>query len=874
MIGSAVGPYQVLDRLGAGGMGEVFLGHDTRLHRKVALKCLAAVPGADAGLGAHLLREARAAARLNHPNIAAVYDVLEHEGRTIIVMEYVQGESLRVRLMRGRVPIEQVIAIGRQLASALAAAHAHGVIHRDLKPANVQLTPDGSVKVLDFGVARLIAPVDPTTDIVTTTRQPSVMSVGGTPGTPVYMAPEQLVAGQADARSDVYSLGVVLFEMATGRRPYGDAGSMALVAAMSAGGAPPADAVDSRVPHGLSEAIASALEREPEKRCQTARELEDALGRLGDPASTTGIHPPGALVLSAKTTWRLATAAAILLTIGVVGWRPLLMRWCAHGAPAHPTVLAILPVDNPSGDPQGEYLGAGIASLVADNFASIPGLTIVSRAATTPYGAKRTDLEALQRDLGAGYVLDLSVEAASPKLQLASRLRRPGSTAPDWSEVIEGDALSVEKTLLERLGRALEQSGALARSLTHAEWDRLRTLPTTSSDALMAYAQARELLDKSGNVDRAIALLQQATTTDPRFVTAWALLGGARLEKYQTEKLPSLAIQATAAVQQALALDPNQASVRYQLGNVQYRTGHLPDAAESLRRALELQPDSDDTHRLLGQVLADSGNIDGAVAELKKAVAIRRYWGNPFTLGFVEFNAGRYQDALDAFRAAAELASSNPGPLQMLGTTYYLLGDTQQAIGNLEHALRLGKSAPAYANMAMAYYEAGRYEDALAAYQESLNRDPRSAVNHRNIGDVYQRLGRTSDARQEYERAIALGDELLVVNPNDVRTIALVALCEAKLGQKDAAERHAAEAVALARAPNNREALQRSAEVHALLNEPEAALKDLEGAVASGFLPRMARTEDELASLRKLPRFEEILRRQAGNPAAAQGAHK
>jgi len=271
VIGSSVGPYQVLDKLGAGGMGEVFLGHDTRLHRKVALKCLAAVPGADADLGAHLLREARAAARLNHPNIAAVYDVLEHEGRTIIVMEYVQGESLRARLMRGRIPIEQVIAIGRQLASALAAAHAHGVIHRDLKPANVQLTPDGSVKVLDFGVARLIAPVDPTTDVVTTTRQPSVMSVGGTPGTPVYMAPEQLVAGQADARSDVYSLGVVLFEMATGRRPYGDAGSMALVAAMSAGGAPPADAVDPRVPHGLSEVIASALERDPEKEVPVER---------------------------------------------------------------------------------------------------------------------------------------------------------------------------------------------------------------------------------------------------------------------------------------------------------------------------------------------------------------------------------------------------------------------------------------------------------------------------------------------------------------------------------------------------------------------------------------------------------------------------
>jgi serine/threonine protein kinase len=233
VTGAVVGPYQILEWLGGGGMGEVFLGHDPRLDRRVALKRLTAPDAGSPDAASRILREARAVARLTHAHIAGIYDVLEHEGHTYIVMEYVDGVSLSAHLAGGPRPASEVRAIGRQIASALAAAHAQGVIHRDLKPANIQVMHDGSIKVLDFGVARLAALPGRTMDV---TRTPSAGdgTVQGNPGTPIYMAPEQLVGRAADARSDIYSAGVVLFLMATGRRPYPEVNSAALALAMNA----------------------------------------------------------------------------------------------------------------------------------------------------------------------------------------------------------------------------------------------------------------------------------------------------------------------------------------------------------------------------------------------------------------------------------------------------------------------------------------------------------------------------------------------------------------------------------------------------------------------------------------------------------------
>jgi serine/threonine protein kinase len=277
--GTRIGPYVILDRIGRGGMGQVFLGSDPRLDRKVALKCVIRSLTGSSDRTLRILHEARAAARVNHPNVATIHDVIEHENRAFIVMEYVEGETLASRLKRDPLSIDQVITIGKQLASALAAAHAKGVVHRDLKPGNVQLTPEGTAKVLDFGIAnapRAAAPASTTA----TTQGTVHTSNRARPGTPPYMSPEQLLGRPIDARSDIFSLGVVLFEMATGRRPFPDSDALQVVVAQATG-APRADAIDRRVPRALADVIEKALATDVQNRFQTAAQVGVELDTIG-----------------------------------------------------------------------------------------------------------------------------------------------------------------------------------------------------------------------------------------------------------------------------------------------------------------------------------------------------------------------------------------------------------------------------------------------------------------------------------------------------------------------------------------------------------------------------------------------------------------
>ena len=322
-----------------------------------------------------------------------------------------------------------------------------------------------------------------------------------------------------------------------------------------------------------------------------------------------------------------------------------------------------------------------------------------------------------------------------------------------WTRTLTGDALSVEKTLLEELGHTLDGRGVWPRALGAAEWARVTKLPTNNAGSLELYAEARTLLDRprAGNGSRAAMLLAQAVAQDPGFALAYAALGDAYWDIYQTDSDPEMVARATDAIMAAMRLDPDRAAVYYSLGNMQYLTGRSEDAAASLKRSLALQPDSDDSHRLLGEILANRGDVDGGVAELQQAIRIRpRYWRGYMALGLVYYRAGRYRDALDPYRRATELQPNEPGPFANLGTVYHRLGDVTQAIGNYEHAVRLGPSASAYANLALAYYRADRLQDARVAYEQSLAANPKSVLNHRNLGDVYKRLGQPAKSNAQY----------------------------------------------------------------------------------------------------------------------------
>jgi tetratricopeptide (TPR) repeat protein len=517
-------------------------------------------------------------------------------------------------------------------------------------------------------------------------------------------------------------------------------------------------------------------------------------------------------------------------------------------AAAHVT-LAILPIDNPIGDLQADYLGAGIASVVVQNLGSIPGLTVLSRAATAPYQGRRDDLAAMHREIGADYVLDLTIKSAAVRAELLARIRRFDSVAPIWEQTINGDALTVERTLLSALGDVLENQ-ALSRRLSPAERARIQKVPTTSGEALLAYAEARALIGPSNSpagTARAISLLEQASSTDPAFALAFAALGDAYWQKYERERDPELVSKATSAVTEALRIDPNQAPVYYSLGNMYQQTGRYEDAITALQRAIQLQPDNDECHALLARVLAANGDYAAGSAEAQRAVDIRAGWSNYFNQGRVEYAAGHLDRALLALRRTTELNPNFAGGFQMLGTTYQMLGDFVSAIGNYEHSIRLAPNAPSYNNLAIAYLRAKRYTEAIVAFTEALTRDPQQASRYRNLADAYKAAGRLNEARAHYAKAIAVAQNQLAVNPRDVITIALVALCEANLGRRAEAERHAAEAATLG--ATNAEVRFRLAKVYVALNDRPSAFATLRAAVAAGYDPKAARQDEELTPL-------------------------
>jgi len=395
----------------------------------------------------------------------------------------------------------------------------------------------------------------------------------------------------------------------------------------------------------------------------------------------------------------------------------------------------------------------------------------------------------------------------------------------------------------------------------------LLKLPTANADAYTAYVKALALLDRadeSGNPTRAIELLERAIGLDAQFALAHAALADAFRARFGAERDATLLDRASRAAITAVRLDSDASSAHTALAAVQNESGKRDDAVTTLRHAIDLRADDDEAHRLLGRILAAQGRVDEGVAQLKTAIQLRPTSFNHYvSLGFVLYASSRYPAALGAYQKAAEMRPNNAWPYEMLGATYQAQGETSRAIGNYEHAIRLGASAVAYTNRGVAYFSAGDYDKARNAFIEAIEHEPRKASLHRDLGDTYLKLNRRDAARAEYERAIEVAQATLTVNSQDPFSIVLIALCEANLGRRSRAERHATEAMALA--PANRDIMFRSAKVFALTGNRPAALDALRRAVERGYDPAVARRDPELASLRSTAEFERVLSARAAS---------
>jgi serine/threonine protein kinase/tetratricopeptide (TPR) repeat protein len=585
-----LGSYRLSGRLGAGGMGEVYRAHDTKLSRDVAIKLLPRELADDADRRARLVREAQSAAALNHPNICTIYDVGDSGGRTFIAMELVEGEPLNGRIGGRPLPSADVVRLGLQLADAVAHAHEHGVVHRDLKTANVMVTASGRIKVLDFGLAKR-AIADALGDL--TTRD-SLTSDGAILGTVPYMAPEQLRGRAADVRTDIWALGVILYEMASGVRPFSGATSFELSAAILNDAPPP---LPSNVPRQLQAIVARCLEKEPARRYQRASEVHAALETVDARSSV----PLEGVRRTTFATWIAAGAlVAVLAAFAAVAFNSLSLRSRGGSAPTIRSV-AVLPLDNLSRDPEQDYFAAGMHEALITDLARIGLQKVIAKPSSDIFKGTKKPLRDVGRELGVDGLVTGAVLRAGNRVQLTAQLVKAATGEIVWANRYErnaGDILALQNELVSAIAREVratispEQSARLANR---------RRVDPAAHDAYLRgrsmFAQMAGATPDRKYMDGAIEAYEKAIRIDPSYAAPYAGLAWMYLTVSETSTFPpsQVAGKARAAARKAIELDDGSAEAHAALGGVLlWLEWDWAGAEREITRALELNPDSVD----------------------------------------------------------------------------------------------------------------------------------------------------------------------------------------------------------------------------------------------------------------------------------------
>lgn len=879
-VGHTIGRYRVIRRLGAGGMGEVWLAQDERLGRPVALKRPSpTVSGSPTAL-ARLQREARHAARLQHRAVAGVHDIIDLDEGSFIVMEYVEGTDLSQILRSRSLTCAEAIDLAVEICDAVAAAHAQGIVHRDLKPGNVRVMPDGQPKVLDFGLSHA-PPVssDPASETV---AHSVVTEQGLLSGTPGYSAPEQLLGQPADHRADIFSLGALIYEMVTGVPVFGGRDALSRSMATLSAPTPSVRDKDTRLPAALDEVLARALAKDPVDRYNSAADLRDKLrairstvndasgGERPSPFHLTSGTVPQAVQRSPQISW--AGAAIAVLVAGAIVAFVLARPSPPASSGQSQTVSRIVAVMTPAnltGDPANDVVSVGFADSLFNDLAGMPALTVVPPEEVRQEADRLgSDRQGLVRSLGATYLVESSIQQSGSELRVNARLLAADGRVA-WRRDFSGDAARVfdlQRRVAEGLLEGLEiRMEPDART-------RIGAGRTTNVVALTDYWRGRTLLDSAEGADQlaeAVSAMESAVARAPDYAEAHAGLGQAYWTRYGITREVRWAQRALEASERALALDPEQPRVWVTLALVHHGTGQSERALEDLGRAVDLQPNSDDAFRLLGDVLSDQGRDADAVAAYDRTIEIRPgYWRNHQSKGVFLFRKGRFTEAETAFRSVIRLQPDVAAGHSALGAVLQSVGELDGARESYEKALAIRPSTAAYSNLGVILHWQGRYQDAIAAYQRASELRPRYPLYHRNIGDAYMRLGDTVKARASYGVSVSLLEEELRVNPKDTVTLTELAYCQAKLGHLAQARQRMEEAAAID--SNSGDVLFGQAVLAALAGRYADALPLVQRAVEQGASLQVVDHDDDLAPVRALEPYRAWRASRAGSSAGGE----
>ncbi len=723
--GRRIGPYALIRRLGRGGMGEVILAEDSRLERKVALKVLPAAFTRDADRLRRFEREAKAASALNHPNILTIHEIGEADGTRYIVSEFVEGDTLRALIECDKLSVGQAISIAAQVAGALNMAHSTGIIHRDIKPENVMVRPDGLVKILDFGLAKLTERPEATMEGDSQADQLARLSTesGLVMGTVSYMSPEQARGQKVDHRTDIFSLGVLLYEMITGRRPFEGATMSDVIAALLTAEPPALRSMTPLAPTGLEQIIAKCLAKNREARYQSADELLSDLMAVEQElkSETVAVAVKSRKFDRTPTAWRMPLVAAMaFLAVATLTYALYFRNNPAtqRQSPVEVKTLAVLPLKSLNREAGDDYLGLGIADAIITQTSQMKTLVVRPISAVHSYHNRNVDPLEVARELQVDAVLDGSVQRVGDHLRVSLNLLRAQDGASLWADTLDREMKNVF-ALQDDI--SLNVVKALKLTLTASEEKQFTSPPTKNAEAYDFYLRGRFYLTEEGGksgYETAMTWFERATALDPSFALAYselALASSAIFFSFDADK--KYEEKAYVALQKALALNPNLARAYVTRANLVWNLANgFPheQAIKDHRRALEIDPHLAVARRILGATLVHLGLFDQALAELQTALRLEpNDIGAPPRIARIYLYQQKYELALAGFRKANP---SNSAIMAEMALTLLHLGRKDEAFRLVEKGLKERPEGRATYDLNAAYAvllaDAGRRREA------------------------------------------------------------------------------------------------------------------------------------------------------------------
>jgi serine/threonine protein kinase/Tfp pilus assembly protein PilF len=738
MIDQTISHYRILEKLGAGGMGVVYKAEDIRLHRFVALKFLSDV-AQDAQALERFRREARAASALNHPAICTIYDIGEQDGRPFIAMEFIDGETLRSHINGKALALEETLKLGTQIADALDAAHSQGIIHRDIKPANIFVTKRGNAKVLDFGLAKLVGRANQDVD-GDLPDAPSI--VGIISGTPSYMSPEQVRGDTLDQRTDLFSLGLLLYEMATGRQAFTGGTGGVIIEAVLTRSPGPVRSINPEIPPRLEEIIHKALHKDRDQRYQQAAEIRADLQGLERSAESQRANGDTHSGLSGQRSQTFAAQS--------VAMRPERVSKIIDS-------LAVLPFENTSRDPEHEYLSDGIAGSLINILATVPKLRVMAQSTVLRYKGRAIDPQTLGRELNVRAVLTGRIMQSGESLRIGAELVDVATGSQLWGAQYNrrlGDIFAIQDEISDEI------SAKLRLKLTRAEKKRLTKRQTDDAEAYRLYLKGRHHWSRwtEDGFYKAIEYFQQAVEKDPAYALAHTGVADSYVLLGWSSYLPPKDAfpKGKMAAMRALRLDPELGEARTPLAAVLWlHDWQWEEAEREFTRSLALNPAYPTANHWYAEYVMTMGRHAEAIARMKESQQL-----DPLSLiisvaiGWAHYMGRRYQEAMEQLQRTVELEPHYPATYWILGLLLRKMGRYEQAIAEGEKGVTLSGGSPLVrAALAQSLAAAGRRKQAMEILDELVGLAKQRYVSPYFFAGIHAGLGEDDHAIKYLERA-------------------------------------------------------------------------------------------------------------------------